>query len=74
MVAPLSDGVIDYADPAIPETVDQYARDVVEFLTWASEPKMEERKSLGVVTIGYLLILTIVLFFSYRAIWAKIDH
>lgn len=74
MIAPLSDGVIDYADPEIPETVDQYAKDVVEFLTWASEPKMEERKSLGIVTIGYLLILTIVLFFSYRAIWAKIDH
>lgn len=74
MVAPLSDGVVDYADPAIPETVDQYAKDVVEFLTWASEPKMEERKSLGVVTIGYLLILTMVLFFSYRAIWSKTDH
>lgn len=74
MSAPLADGVVDYADPEIPETVDQYAKDVVEFLTWASEPKMEERKSLGVVTIGYLLILTIVLFFSYRAIWAKTDH
>ncbi|MFN3960160.1 MAG: cytochrome c1 [Parvularculaceae bacterium] len=74
MAPPLSDGVIDYADPAIPETVDQYAKDVVEFLTWASEPKMEERKSLGVVTIGYLLILTIVLFFSYRAIWSNADH
>lgn len=74
MIAPLSDGIIDYADPEIPETVDQYAKDVVEFLTWASEPKMEERKSLGVITIGYLLILTIVLFFSYRAIWSKVDH
>lgn len=74
MIAPLSDGIIDYADPEIPETVDQYAKDVVEFLTWASEPKMEERKSLGVVTVGYLLILTIVLFFSYRAIWSKVDH
>lgn len=74
MAAPLSDGIVDYADPEVPETVDQYAKDVVEFLTWASEPKMEERKSLGVVTIGYLLILSIVLFFSYRAIWSKVDH
>ena len=74
MAPPLSDGVIDYADEHVPETVDQYARDVVEFLTWASEPKMEQRKSLGVVTIGYLLILTLILFFSYRAIWAKVDH
>ena len=74
MKAPLADGIVDYADEHVPETVDQYAKDVVQFLTWASEPKMEQRKSLGVVTIGYLLILTLILFFSYRAIWAKIEH
>ncbi len=74
MVSPLSDGVVDYADESVPETVDQYAKDVVEFLTWASEPKMEQRKSLGVVTLGYLIVLTLILFFSYRAIWSKVDH
>lgn len=74
MAPPLSDGVVDYADEHVPETVDQYAKDVVQFLTWASEPKMEERKSLGVVTMGYLLILTLILFFSYRAIWSKVEH
>jgi cytochrome c1 len=35
---------------------------------------MEDRKSLGVVTMGYLLILSLILFFSYRAIWSKVDH
>ena len=74
MAPPLSDGVVDYADEHVPETVDQYAKDVVEFLTWASEPKMEQRKSLGIVTMGYLLFLTLILFFSYRAIWAKVEH
>ncbi len=74
MKAPLADGIVDYADEAVPETVDQYAKDVVEFLTWASEPRMEQRKSLGIVTMGYLLILTLILFFSYRAIWTKVDH
>lgn len=74
MKAPLADGIVDYADEHVPETVDQYAKDVVGFLTWASEPKMEQRKSLGVVTMGYLLILTLILFFSYRAIWAKVEH
>lgn len=74
MKSPLADGVVDYADPNVPETVDQYAKDVVEFLTWASEPKMEQRKSLGIVSMGYLLILTLLLFFSYRAIWSKVEH
>ncbi len=74
MKPPLSDGIVDYADEHAPETVDQYAKDVVQFLTWASEPKMEQRKSLGIVTMGYLLILTLILFFSYRAIWSKVEH
>lgn len=74
MKAPLSDGLVDYSDPETPETVDQYAKDVVEFLAWASEPKMEERKSLGVVTMGYLLILTLILYFSYKSVWAKVEH
>lgn len=74
MSSPLSDGIVDYADPATPETVEQYAKDVVQFLAWAAEPKMEQRKSLGIVTIGYLIILSIILFFSYRAVWSKVDH
>ncbi|HXI87997.1 MAG TPA: cytochrome c1, partial [Parvularculaceae bacterium] len=74
MIPPLSDGIVDYADPATPKTVDQYARDVVEFLSWASEPSMEERKELGFMTIAYLLILAGLLYWSYRAVWANIAH
>jgi ubiquinol-cytochrome c reductase cytochrome c1 subunit len=74
MRPPLSDGIVDYADESVPETVDQYAKDVVHFLAWAAEPKMEQRKSFGVVTMGYLLVLTLILFFSYRTIWSKTDH
>jgi len=74
MAPPLSDGIIDYADQSVPQTVDQYAHDVVQFLAWASEPKMEQRKSLGIVTMGYLFVLTLILFFSYRQIWSRVDH
>lgn len=74
MAPPLSDGLIDYADPETPETVEQYARDVVEFLSWAAEPKMEERKALGFMTIAYLLILASILYWSYREIWSKVEH
>jgi ubiquinol-cytochrome c reductase cytochrome c1 subunit len=74
MAAPLKDGLVDYADPETPETVEQYAKDVVQFLSWASEPKMEARKSLGFMTIAYLLILAGVLYWSYKSIWSKVDH
>lgn len=72
MPTPLSDGIIDYAQEDVPETVEQYAKDVTEFLMWAAEPKMEARKSLGVMTLGYLIFLTIVLYWSYREIWSNV--
>jgi len=74
MAPPLVDGIVDYADEETPETVEQYAKDVVTFLTWAAEPKLEERKKLGVMTLGYLLILCGLLYFSYREIWSKVKH
>jgi len=74
MAPPLSDGIIDYADDNTDETVEQYAKDVTEFLMWAAEPKMEERKRLGVITLGYLLILSGILYWSYREIWSRVEH
>jgi ubiquinol-cytochrome c reductase cytochrome c1 subunit len=71
MAPPLADGIIEYGDDS-PQTVEQYAKDVTEFLMWAAEPKMEARKSLGVMTIIYLIILAGILYWSYRKIWSKL--
>ena len=46
MANPLSEEIVDYEDGA-PMTVDQYAKDVTTFLTWASEPTREARHRLG---------------------------
>src|SRR5262249_43221533 len=46
MPPPLADGKVTF-DDGKPSTVDQQAKDVAAFLTWAAEPKMEERKSFG---------------------------
>ncbi|WP_411818283.1 cytochrome c1 [Hyphococcus sp. DH-69] len=73
MAPPLADGIIEYGDDS-PQTVEQYAKDVTEFLMWAAEPKLEARKKLGVMTIIYLLILSIILYWSYRKIWSKVEH
>lgn len=69
MAPPLADGMIEYGDDS-PQTVEQYSKDVVEFLMWAAEPKMEARKALGVMSIIYLIILAGILYWSYRKIWA----
>ncbi len=74
MAPPLtSDGQVTYPDGTV-ATVDQMAKDVVTFLTWASEPSMEERKQLGVKVMFYLLIMTVVLYLTKRRIWQRIKH
>lgn len=55
-------------------TIDQMAYDVTQFLAWAGEPKQENRKSLGLAVMGYLFILAILLWFSYKRIWRKVEH
>ena len=68
MPPPLSNGSVTYADGTA-NTVDQEARDVVTFLSWASEPKMEERKRMGFNVMIFLVGFTALLFFSYRRVW-----
>lgn len=73
MPNPLSDGQVDYAD-GTPATAENYAKDVSAFLMWAAEPKLEERKRMGLKVIVYLIILAGLLYLSKRALWRNIEH
>jgi ubiquinol-cytochrome c reductase cytochrome c1 subunit len=73
MVAPLTEDIVEYAD-GTPATVEQMAADVTEFLAWSSDPKMEQRKSAGLMTMLYLTILAILLWFSYKRVWKDVEH
>jgi cytochrome c1 len=70
MPPPLTEGGVTYADGTM-ATVDQEARDVVTFLTWAGDPKMEERKRTGFSVILYLFLFTGLLYFTFRRIWSR---
>jgi ubiquinol-cytochrome c reductase cytochrome c1 subunit len=77
-------GVLAMAPPLQPDgvtfddgtkaTVEQQAKDVATFLTWAGEPKMEERKAFGMGAMIYLLIFAGLLWASYRRIWRNVAH
>jgi cytochrome c1 len=68
MPPPLSDGQVNYSD-GTKNSVDQEAHDVVTFLSWASEPKMEERKRVGFGVMAFLILLSVLLFLTYRRVW-----
>lgn len=68
MGAPLFDEAVEY-DDGTKATLDQHAKDVVEFLAWAASPELEERKSLGVKVMLFLIVLTIMLYAVKRKVW-----
>ncbi len=72
MSAPLLDGIVEYTD-GTDSTVDQMAKDVTTFLSWAAEPELEERHRTGVKVIIYLVLLTILVYLSMKKIWSRID-
>jgi ubiquinol-cytochrome c reductase cytochrome c1 subunit len=73
MPPPLADGKVTF-DDGTRSTVSQQAKDVVAFLTWAAEPKLEERKQFGLAAIIYLIVLAVIVYFSYRRIWRHVAH
>ncbi len=71
MPKPLSDGQVAYEDAATPQTVDQYAKDVAQFLTWAAEPEMEQRKRMGVKVSIFLALFAAIMYGVKRKIWSN---
>ena len=68
MPPPLAKGSVTYSD-GTPATVENECHDIVTFLTWAAEPKMEERKHVGFGVMAFLVLLSGLLYLSYRRIW-----
>jgi len=64
----LFDGIMEYSD-GTPATAEQMATDVAAFLQWASEPELEERKTLGRYVLLFLILFTGVLYAYKRELW-----
>ena len=72
MSSPLSEGIIEYSD-GTEATIKQMSKDVTTFLMWAAEPHLESRHRMGFKAIIYLIILTILVYFSMKRIWSRIE-
>ena len=73
MPAPLVDGGVTYSDGTA-ATVDQQARDVVNFLQWAAEPEMEQRKNMGIRVLLFLAVMTVLFGIAKKRVWRSVKH
>jgi ubiquinol-cytochrome c reductase cytochrome c1 subunit len=81
MPPPLTDGLVNYAQNKddnpnndVPETVDQYAKDVAAFLMWAAEPHLVERKATGLTVMVFLVIFASLLYYTKKKVWEDVSH
>ena len=72
MANQLSDGLVEYGD-GTQATIEQMSKDVTTFLMWTAEPHLEARHQMGFKVIVYLIILTILVYFSMKKIWSRIE-
>ena len=72
MANQLSDGLVEYSDGTT-ASVERMSKDVTTFLMWSAEPHLESRHQMGFKAIVYLIILTILVYFSMKRIWSRIE-
>ena len=71
MPPPLTADRVTYAD-GTPATLQQEAFDVTEFLTWASDPNLEERKRMGVKAVLFLSLVTGLTYAVKKRLWKDV--
>ena len=72
MSKPLSENLVQYSD-GTQATEEQMAKDVSTFLAWTAEPNLEQRHKMGFRAVLYLIIITILVYFSMKKIWSRIE-
>ena len=68
MPQPIADGAVAYKD-GTPAKLDNYARDVAAFLTWASDPALADRKKMGLRVMIFLIVMAGLLYFTKKRVW-----
>ena len=72
MSNPLSEDIVTYLD-GTKATEEQMARDVTSFLAWSAEPHLEARHKIGFRALVYLFIMTVLVYFSMKKLWSRIE-
>ncbi|MBV0892119.1 cytochrome c1 [Paracoccus sp. Z118] len=73
MAPPLMDDMVTYEDGS-PADLHNLAMDVSAFLMWAAEPKLMDRKQVGLVSVLFLILLTVLLYLTNQRLWWPLKH
>ncbi|MBY8976068.1 cytochrome c1 [Rhodobacteraceae bacterium NNCM2] len=68
------DGHASDAYTAPPATLEQEAKDVAAFLMWTAEPHMVNRKEAGFRNLIWLIIVSVLLYYTNKSVWAAIKR
>lgn len=79
MPKPITDGQVEYpkgpdGKSPVPETIDQYGKDLGAFLMWTAEPKLEERKRIGFMVMIFLAVFAAGMYRAKRMVWKKVKE
>ena len=69
----LEDGLVEFED-GHDNSAHHLAMDVSAFLMWAAEPKMMARQQAGFVAVLMLVVLSVLLYLTNKALWYPIKH
>ncbi len=69
MARVLYDGLVDYED-GTPASASQMAKDVTEFLNWAAEPEMDQRKKMGLKVLAMTSVMLAISIWVKRYKWS----
>ncbi|WP_029040617.1 cytochrome c1 [Cucumibacter marinus] len=74
MAPPLADGIVDYEGDEVPETTEQYAKDVAAFMMWVADPHLVHRKETGFKVMLFLVLFAGLLYLAKRKLWTDVAH
>jgi ubiquinol-cytochrome c reductase cytochrome c1 subunit len=71
MAQPITDGQVTYSDGSA-ASLQQASRDLTQFLAWASEPHMEQRKFTGMKALLFMLVFCGIMYAVKRKVWRDV--
>jgi ubiquinol-cytochrome c reductase cytochrome c1 subunit len=73
MPPPLADGQVKYVPGpdgvVVPETVDQYSKDVGAYLMWMAEPHLNATKAAGFRILTFLILFAVLMYLVKNRVW-----